>query len=111
MKNNIIRYFLVLSIGIFAGYYSVGILSQHQTVSQSGREKQFQIRTEEYQPSCDELQNKNEPTVTTKGNDHFFVITREDDYIVFGLNTEGNSPPVNFWWSAKLKSGLQQACE
>ncbi len=111
MKNNIIRYFLVLSVGVFAGYYSVVILSQQQTVSQNRREKQFQLRTEEYQPSCDELQNKNEPAVTTKGADHFFIITRKDDYIVYGLNTEENAPPVNFWWSADLKSGLEQACD
>lgn len=109
MKKTIF-YVLVLSVGLIAGYYLAVIQGQQQPIVANKREMQFQIRTEEYQPSCAELENKKRLSVTTKGSDYFFVVTRKNDFIVFGLNTEGNTPPMTFWWSAELKDALEQAC-
>ncbi|AGF77297.1 hypothetical protein UWK_00719 [Desulfocapsa sulfexigens DSM 10523] len=109
MKKTIL-YLLVLSVGITTGYSSAVILRHQHAIVTNKREKQFQIRIEEYQPSCAELENKNKPSVTTKGADYFFVATRKNDFIVFGLNVEGGAPPLTFWWSAELKDALEQAC-
>jgi len=111
MKKNITLCLLILSSGVFVGYYIGVILGQQQTVLINSREKQFQIRTEEYQPSCTELQNKSRPSIVTKGSDHFLVIARKNDFIVFGLNTKENNPPMTFWWSAELKTALKQSCK
>ncbi len=109
--KKIILYFLVLFIGIIAGYSYALTQKQKQTVTVDTRERQFQIRTEEYLPSCSELQRRNGPSLTSKGSDHFLVISRKEDFIVFGVNSEGDRPPISFWWSAGVNDAIKQSCK
>lgn len=111
MKRNIVLYLVVLLVGIGVGYYSAAILQQPQAVLKNDRERQFHIRTEEYQPSCAELQNTKIPSITRKGSDYFLVLTRTDDFMVFGLNVDEDNLPMTFWWGAELKNALRQACQ
>ncbi|GEM_PF-2667326 len=110
MKKNIVLYPLVLLVGIVVGYYSAVIPERQQAVLRNEREKQFHIRTEEFQPSCTQLQNTKIPSIIQKGSDYFLVITRTNDFMVFGLNVDENNPPMTFWWGAELEGALRQAC-
>ncbi len=110
MKKHLLFTFLLLLAGFFVGYYWAVIQEQHRIDREGKRMAQFQVRTEEYEPSCMDLQNENKPTLVTKGSDHFIVIVKRYDFIVLGLNTDADKSPITFWWSADLQNALRQSC-
>lgn len=76
----------------------------------SERHDKIQLHTESYDPSCEELKNKEIPKIVRQNNDFFFVNVSNDYYHVFGINVDPSEQPVLFWWGAELESTLEQKC-
>lgn len=106
----LLAFLLGLLPGLWLGKYWAAFEDLRSTGEWNERRDQFQVRTEGYEPSCAELRNKGAPGIVTRGSDHFIVIVRDHDFIVFGLNAEPGKAPITAWWSAGLAAALRQAC-
>ncbi|MCK5686201.1 hypothetical protein KAJ27_18860 [bacterium] len=109
MKKHLVSYLLIFSIGTLIGYSYKLIQENQQSAIGYERQKQFQIRTEEYEPSCSELKSS-KPRITSKGSDHFIVLAGKKDFVVFGFNKKTNKQPITAWWSADIRNAIKQAC-
>jgi hypothetical protein len=100
--------FLVVGgvIGFIMGSYS-GMESQIETTE---RQKDMQLRTEEYKPTCEQLKSVGKPQLIKNNQDYFVVDTSEDYFVVFGFNAEPGQVPVTSWWGAGRREFMEQAC-
>ena len=101
---------LILTAGVFIGYF-IGLFNAYgDRVKMSKRQEDLQIRTESYQPSCDDLKKVEERRIVKSGNDTFVIEVSENYFVVFGLNAEPGKVPVTAWWGASREEALKQAC-
>lgn len=70
--------------------------------------KEFALRVEAYQPSCEELRHKGLPVIRKKGNDYFLVLTTSDYYHVIGINHSTDKAPITYWWGAGLEHAVKE---
>lgn len=73
-------------------------------------EQELSERINDYPLTCSELTNKDLPILHKIGKDYIVVIPRNDDYIVFGINAEGEKQPVTTWYGADIKNEIDQVC-
>jgi hypothetical protein len=102
---------VVFVLGIFMGYFIGVFQTSGHRVDFSKRKEALQIRTESYEPSCDELKKVGKPRVTKQGKDTIVVDVSEDYFVVFGLNAEPGKVPVTAWWGAGRAAAMKQACD
>lgn len=102
---------IIFSSGFLLGILYVADPACSPKRKLSKRQNEIQLRTEQYQPSCEELKNKGLPVLVRQKNDYFFVNVQNDYYHVFGINTDPSEPPVFSWWGAGLESTLEQKCK
>jgi len=102
---------LILIFGVFIGYFIGLFKSYGDRVEVSKRHEDLQIRTESYQPSCDDLKGVGKRRIVKKENDTFVIDVSENYFVVFGLNAEPGKVPVTAWWGASRAEALKQACD
>ena len=100
----------IFSLGIFIGYYVSSFHSYKDNSEYSKRRDDLLVRTEAYQPTCNELNKIGVSEVIKKGNDNFVVHVSNDYFVVFGFNAESGKAPVAAWWGADRAETLKQAC-
>jgi len=110
LAGYIIGAILLMGLGFIGGYFMGIFNSLKEAREWSERQRAFQVRTEAYEPSCDELRKIGRPSVVKRGHDRFVVHVSEDSFVVFGFNAEPGKAPVTAWWGAGRKEALNQAC-
>ncbi|MFA5082036.1 MAG: hypothetical protein WC474_05785 [Hydrogenophilaceae bacterium] len=73
-------------------------------------ERDFQVRVEEYQPTCAQLAREGLNGPVRAGGDYLFVRAQPDYFYVIGLRAEPGQAPITAWWGAARQSALAQAC-
>lgn len=97
---------IVVAYIVFAAAPGVGGTASGTVVDQ------LQVRTEEYQPSCEALRRSGaRPVVVRKGDDLYLTVSRDDYYYVIGIFLPPGRPPVFSWWGADLENALQECSQ
>ena len=94
--------------------YMMGSLNAHeeigvkQVVAQESQNKDFSLRVERYQPSCDQLKHLGHSPVVHQGDDLLVVYTTEDYFYVVGVRLSPEQEPFTFWWGGDRATALNQ---
>ncbi len=106
----LIALILVFMSGIFIGYH-FSLFDSYKNKSEfSERRDGFQIRTESFNPTCEQLKRIGVSQAVRKGNDVFIVSVSNDYFVVFGFNAEPGNVPIMAWWGASRAEAIRQAC-
>lgn len=106
----IIAVIFIFMSGIFIGYH-FSLFDSYKNKSEfSERRYDFQVRTESFNPTCEQLNRIGVSEVVKKGNDSFIVMVSMDYFVVFGFNAEPGNVPVTAWWGASRAEAMKQAC-
>ena len=102
---------ILFGTGLYIGYYIGMLKSYRDYIELSKRQESFQVRTESYQPSCEDLKYSGKLKIVQKGNDTFIVDNSENYFVVFGFNNEPGKVPLTAWWGASRSDALKNACK
>lgn len=97
--------------------YMMGSLNAHeelgvkQVVEQVAANKEFSLRVERYQPSCDQLKQLGRSSVRHQGDDLFVVYTTQDYFYVVGVRLSPEQEPFTFWWGGDRATALSQCVD
>ncbi|MDD5364204.1 MAG: hypothetical protein PHR30_02590 [Gallionellaceae bacterium] len=97
-----------LLAGGAAGYFAATLSSG--APERTRLERDFQVRVEEYQPTCAQLSKEGLNGPVRAGSDYLFVRVQPDYFYVIGLRAEPGQPPITAWWGAARQSARAQAC-
>lgn len=97
--------------------YMMGYLNAQEEIgvnqpsAQEPQYKEFSLRVERYQPSCDQLKQLGRSPVVQHGNDTLFVSTTEVYFYVVGVNLSAKHAPFSYWWGGDRAAALSQCTE
>ena len=100
----------MLAVGFWIGRFYEIVQDKNRYKKTEQEEQQLSERINEYSLSCGELINKGLPVLHKVGKDYIAIIPRNDDYLVLGINVEGEKQPVTTWYGADIKNEIDQIC-
>lgn len=116
MKKPLLKTIIIVIIAcLLFGYsgFKIGVIYSaltQETIEKTKeqRQKDFNIRTDKYIPSCEELTKKDIPSIVKQNNDYFFVHKDKGYFYVVGVNFSPRKKPITSWWGGNLESELKR---
>jgi membrane protein YqaA with SNARE-associated domain len=96
------------TLGGLVGFIAGTCSDMKSQIKATQRQKDMQLKTEDYSPTCEQLKSVHMPQFAKKGNDYFAVVGSEKYFVVFGFNAEPGKVPVTAWWGADRDEAIKK---